>query len=93
MSELVRLIDDYRDAHGQPSDASVARALGIAPQTLSSWRKRGIRELPDPESLHALARLTRRDYATVVLPAVLRDIGYLEDTPDSPAPSRDRGIA
>lgn len=55
MSRLVYLIDDYKDRHGQPSDASIARAIGIAPQTLNSWRKRGIRELPAAETLRRLA--------------------------------------
>lgn len=84
-NELLRIIDDFRDAHGQPSDASVARALGIAPQTLSSWRKRGVRELPNKEALLKLASLTRRSYADDVLPAVLLDIGYLTEAPTPPA--------
>ena len=79
MSQLLAIIDEYKDAHGAPSDASIARAIGIAPQTLSSWRSRGIRDLPDRETLKAVARLTRRDYVTDILPAVLRDIRYLED--------------
>lgn len=80
MSELLDIIDEYKDAHGAPSDASIARAIGVAPQTLSSWRKRGIRELPDRDTLRSIARLTRRDYTGDVLPAALRDIDYLEDT-------------
>lgn len=55
MSRLVELIDDYKDRHGQPSDASIARAVGIAPQTLNSWRKRGIRDLPNADTLRRLA--------------------------------------
>lgn len=84
MSHLLAIIDEYKDAHGAPSDSSIARAVGIAPQTLSSWRKRGIRELPNRDTLRQLARLTMRDYATEILPAVLHDIGYLreDDTPD-----------
>lgn len=57
MSRLVDLIDDYKDRHGQPSDASIARALGIAPQTVNSWRHRGIRELPSADTLRRLAAL------------------------------------
>lgn len=52
---LVALIDDYKDRHGQPPDASIARAIGIAPQTLNSWRKRGIREMPNADTLRRLA--------------------------------------
>lgn len=80
MSRLLKLIDEYRDAHGQPSDASIARAVGIAPQTISSWRQRGIRQLPDRDTLRELARLLSVDYETVVLRAVLIDIGWLEES-------------
>jgi transposase-like protein len=81
MSHLLAIIDEYKDAHGAPSDSSIARALGVAPQTISSWRKRGIKQLPERETLLALARLVRRDYERDVLPAVLRDIGYVTDQP------------
>jgi DNA-binding XRE family transcriptional regulator len=81
MSELVRLIDDYKDAHGQPSDASVARAIGIAPQTLNSWRKRGIKEPPAVETLRQMARFFHLSYEQVVLPAALVDAGWLDHMP------------
>jgi transcriptional regulator with XRE-family HTH domain len=95
MSHLVKLIDDYKDTHGGPSDSSIARAIGVAPQTISSWRKRGIRQLPEQETLAALARLIGVDYNTGVMPAVLVDIGYmdeeeLEEDPD-PVPNSDVG--
>lgn len=77
MSNLLAIIDDYKDRHGQPSDASIARAVGIAPQTISSWRKRGIRELPARETLLRLADFMRVPY-DVVLRAALADTGYLE---------------
>lgn len=76
MGSLVQLIDDYKDAHGNPSDSSIARAIGAAPQTISSWRTRGIRGLPDRDTLEALAAFLRVDYESVVLRAVLRDIGW-----------------
>ncbi len=78
MSKLIALIDEYKDAHGAPSDSSIARAIGIAPQTISSWRQRGIRQLPEPETLRSLAAFIGRDYASVVIPAAMADIGYLE---------------
>lgn len=78
MSRLIALIDDYKDQHGQPSDASIARAIGVAPQTVNSWRKRGIRDVPDRESLRQLAALLRVDYERVVLRAVLMDLGWIE---------------
>lgn len=79
MSKLLALIDEHKEAHGNPSDASIARAIGVAPQTLSSWRKRGIRELPAKDTLERLAIFLRRDYRTVVIPAALADIGYVPD--------------
>lgn len=82
MSHLLAIIDEYKDAHGGPSDSSIARAIGAAPQTISSWRHRGIRQLPDRELLMALARVTRRDYRTEIIPAVMRDIGYLPEESD-----------
>ena len=80
MSELVGLIDAYKDKVGGPSDASISRAIGVARQTISSWRRRGIHDLPDRSSLLALADLLAVDYTTVVLPAVLRDTGYLVES-------------
>lgn len=80
MSHLLAIIDAYKDAHGQPSDSSVARAIGVAPQTISSWRKRGIKEPPARETLRALATLTRLDYEAVVLRAALLDAGWLEES-------------
>ena len=85
MSELLKIIDAYKDGHGGPSDASIARAIGVAPQTVSSWRKRGIRQLPDRDTLIALARLTGCDYAGEVIPAVMADIGYLGQDENPPA--------
>ena len=82
MSHLLAIIDEYKDAHGGPSDSSIARAIGAAPQTISSWRRRGIRQLPDRELLMALARVTRRDYRTEIIPAVMQDIGYLPEESD-----------
>ena len=78
MSQLSAIVDSYKTRHGNPSDASVARAMGVAPQTLSSWRQDGIRELPDVATLRALARLADVPYERVVLRAALRDAGYLE---------------
>jgi transcriptional regulator with XRE-family HTH domain len=78
MSRLLAIIDEYKDAHGAPSDSSIARAIGIKPQTISSWRKRGIKQPPQVETLRALARLTGEDYETVVLRAVLIDVGWIE---------------
>ena len=90
MSEMLRIIDAYKDAHGQPSDASIARAVGIAPQTISSWRKRGIRDLPARETMLRLADFMRVPYDDV-LRAVLVDIGYIEAPPTNEGGVRDDG--
>lgn len=89
MSELLRIIDDYRDAHGQPSDASIARAIGIAPQTLSSWRKRGIKEPPEAATLRSLARLVGLPYEDHVLQAALVDAGWRDAMPNNPGKSKE----
>lgn len=88
MSELLALIDDYKDRHGDPSDSSIARAIGTAPQTISSWRRRGIKEPPDREVLRNLAGFLRVDYESVVLRAALVDSGWID--PD-PGPTSDSG--
>lgn len=93
MSRLIALIDEYKDTHGAPSDSSIARAIGAAPQTISSWRKRGIRQPPERETLRALARLLGKDYATVVLDAALRDAGWIEDEDDPPATGQELGVS
>jgi transcriptional regulator with XRE-family HTH domain len=75
---LVALIDEYKSKHGEPSDASIARAIGASRQTVSSWRKRGIRDLPEAATLRSLAAFIGRDYDTVILRAALLDSGYLQ---------------
>jgi transcriptional regulator with XRE-family HTH domain len=81
MSELVRIIDEYKAAHGQPSDSSICRAIGIAPQTLSSWRKRGISEPPATETLRRLAEFTSLPYEEYVLQAAVFDAGMRQSMP------------
>lgn len=86
MSRLVALIDDYKDRHGQPSDASIARAVGIAPQTLNSWRKRGIRELPAAETLRRLATFLGIDDEDTFYAAGV-DAGYIIEPEGSTDPA------
>lgn len=88
MSGLLAIIDAYKDTHGQPSDASIARAVGVAPQTISSWRKRGIKDLPDRGTLMRLSSFLGVLYRDV-LDAVLHDIGYLEPE-KTPEPIEER---
>lgn len=94
MSRLIALIDEYKDTHGHPSDSSIARAIGAAPQTISSWRTRGIKAPPDDDTLRALAKFIGKDYRSVVLDAALRDSGLLRDEDDGPSDTgRKRGAS
>lgn len=84
MSKLIALIDEYKDSHGGPSDSSIARAIGAKPQTISSWRTRGIRQPPAVDTLRELAALLGKDFETVVLRAALVDAGWVDDVePDT----------
>ena len=79
MSELIALIDQWKDAHGQPSDASIARAIGVAPQTLSSWRKRGFATRRPRRRVEAVAEFFGVPYEEYLLQAVLVDAGFRDD--------------
>lgn len=88
MSELVRLVDEYRATHGMPADASIARMMHVAPQTISSWRQRGIRSLPSETTLRALARVLELPYEDYVLQVALYDAGWRDNLPAEPNPLR-----
>ncbi len=94
MSELVRMIDEWRDAHGQPSDSSISRAISSngSTKTLSAWRNRGIKSFPEKETLQKLAVFLNVPLETVVT-AAARDAGYLpaERAPEPPPPERATG--
>ena len=94
MSRLTDLIDDYKDSHGQPSDASIARFLEVPPQTLHTWRTRQLKQVPNTDALRRLAALIRADYVNVVLKAALLDAGLATEADyanqSSPAVDDDR---
>lgn len=75
MGYLWDIAQAHLDAYGVRA-AALARRMGTSPQTLDSWKNRGVRSLPTRELLEALARETRTPYP-VVLDAALRDIDYL----------------
>lgn len=85
VSHLIDLIDAYREKHGRPSEASIARAIGVEPQTVNSWRNRGIKELPAIETLKRLAAFLGVDYEQVVFRAAAMDAGWLSE-PKAEAP-------
>jgi hypothetical protein len=77
VSELYSIVQKHMDNFG-PSASEIARRIGAAPQTVSSWKARGLRGLPEKRLLVALARLTHTPYGDV-LTAALRDCGYLPE--------------
>lgn len=80
---LLAVIDHYKREHGGVSDASIARAVDISPQAISTWRTRGLKKSPSLETLRALAAFMNvREQ--LVIRAVLYDIGWLEEGPEDP---------
>lgn len=71
------LIQAHLDEYGV-TDAEFARRMHVSPQTLNSWKKRGVRQLPSRDKLDAVAELTRNSYAHV-LDAALVDAGYKDE--------------
>lgn len=82
-SRLVDLIDWYKNAHPDVTDAEIARRAGITRANLSQWRSNGVRGWPARATLDALAATIGRPYREV-LDAVLADTGY-SDTGGSTA--------
>jgi transcriptional regulator with XRE-family HTH domain len=80
---LWTLLEGYL-TRSQRSEAALARAIEVKPQTLSSWKHRGFRVPPEASTLRRIATVTGTPYSDV-LTAVLRDTGYLEsdDTQDA----------
>ncbi|CQD25150.1 helix-turn-helix domain-containing protein [Mycolicibacterium conceptionense] len=85
-SRLVDLIDWYKSAHPDVTDAEIARRAGVTRANLSQWRSNGVRGWPARATLDALAVTIGRPYREV-LDAVLADTGYA-DTSGSPAAAR-----
>ncbi|MFK5691330.1 helix-turn-helix transcriptional regulator [Ornithinimicrobium sp. LYQ92] len=76
-TRLGQLIQDFLDNQDWDiSRAQVAKKLDVSRQTVTNWES-GVRELPRPENLRALASLARVPYLTV-LNAALTDAGYLQ---------------
>jgi len=75
MGYLYDIAQRHLDAYSVRA-AALAKRMGSSPQTLDSWKHRGLKQLPEKWLLEALARETRTPYG-VVLIAVLRDTDYL----------------
>lgn len=88
MTELGKIIETHRDRHGHPPYASIARAIGVAPQTLDSWRNRGMRTLPRNKGpLRKLAVEVGLDY-DIIAQAIAVDVGLMDEMPDYEWPER-----
>ena len=81
MGQLWTIIQAHLDRYGV-REAAFARQIGTVSQTLSSWKHRGLKQLPNKDLLEAVARETSTPYEEV-LAAVLVDIGYATVTPSS----------
>lgn len=94
MGHLWAIAQAHLDAYGVRA-AALARRMGTSPQTLDSWKNRGVRQLPERRLLEALARETGTPYGDVLM-AALRDINYLppregEGRADGPASTNGAG--
>lgn len=88
MGHLWAIVQAHLDRWGV-LEAELARRIGTKPQTLNSWKNRGVRALPRRQLLLNLATVTRVPYQHV-LEAALMDAGYLteeSDGDDSAAPT------
>ncbi len=84
MSRLMDLVDAYRATQGWPSEASIARGIDVLPQTMNAWRKRGLKELPETETLKRLATFINQPLR-VVVDAALVDMNLLASADATPA--------
>lgn len=75
MGRLFEIAQRHIDAYGV-TEATLAKRMGTSPQTLNSWKNRGVRRMPTPALLLALARETRTPYEDVLV-AALSDAGYV----------------
>jgi hypothetical protein len=90
MGYLYALIEAWQDANGRPSVASLARRMEVSDKVISAWKTRGVKQLPEPETLRALGVAIGQPYE-VVLAAAEADAGYRTD-PELEAAMRGRGL-
>lgn len=68
MGALWSIVQAHLDRYGV-REAELARRIGTSPQTLNSWKLRGVREIPSEKLLRNLARVTGDPYPIVFLAA------------------------
>lgn len=88
VGHLYAIVQRHIDTYGV-REAELARRVGTSPQTINSWKNRGVRGLPSREILRKLADVTRTAYGDV-LEAALMDAGYIDPRPAPEADSRRR---
>lgn len=92
MGELWSIIQGHLDRYGV-REAEFARRMGTSPQTINTWKVRGLKRLPERWLLEAVARETMTPYVNV-LHAALLDTGYSSDgVSGEPAPAAEDGRA
>ena len=88
VGNLWTIIQAHLDKYGV-REAAFARTIGSSPQTVNSWKLRGVRALPERRLLEAVADITGTPYPEV-LAAALADAAYL-DNPDDYGLAANRG--
>lgn len=76
MGHLYAIVQAHIDKYGV-REAELARRIGTQPQTVNSWKKRGVRAVPSRHLMANLAEVTGRPYVEV-LRAALIDAGLLD---------------
>lgn len=89
MGNLWNIVQDHLDDVGV-TEARFAGRIGTGAQTVNSWKKRGLKQLPAKDLLAAVARETGSDYMAV-LTAALCDTGYLPEPEARPRRGRSGG--
>lgn len=76
---LAELIERFVETNPRTTNAEVASSVGVAPSTVARWRAHALNELPDAESLRALAVVLHMSEADVLYAAGV-DTGYIVET-------------
>lgn len=85
MGNLWALIQAHVDEYGV-TPATIAKRIKSSPQTLSNWKLRGVRDVPETRLLRALAVEIRQPYLKV-LTAALIDAERLDPDLDGDLPT------
>jgi transcriptional regulator with XRE-family HTH domain len=85
MGRLYDIIDDYINRQTYPpSIRRLAKDLGVSPTTVTNWRN--IKDLPRPEHLEAIARVTGVPVREVFYAAGVDAQYIIEDPPERGVP-------